>query len=131
MLLTEICMNAFFFFYSCNKLFCFEILQSHREANILGIKPSQVFEVSLWESRQRADDSLNLSCGAETALEKTSITVDLFWWHFRGLAEPEKQRLCDTCLVNSDSVQSQLILPYWISTRWRQEDWWFSHWTLG
>lgn len=64
----------------------------------------------------------NLSCGAETALEKTSMTVDLFWWHFRGLAEPEKQRLCDTCLVNSDSVQSQLILPYWISTRWRQED---------
>lgn len=95
----------FFFFYSCNKLFCFEILQSHREANMLGIKPSQVFEVSLWESRQRADDSLNLSCGAETALEKTSITVDLFWWHFRGLAEPEKQRLCDMCLVNPDSVQ--------------------------
>lgn len=69
-------MNAYVLFYSCNKLFCFEILQSHREANKLGIKPSQVFEVSLWESRQRADDSLNLSCGAETALEKTSITVD-------------------------------------------------------
>lgn len=34
------------------------------------------FEVSLWSSRQRADDSLNLFSGVETALERTSITVD-------------------------------------------------------
>lgn len=51
---------------------------------------------------------MNLSIGVEAAFEKTSITVDCsgaVQCTASGLARPAKRRLCDACLVSSDTVQ--------------------------
>lgn len=57
----------------------YEIFLSHCGANsddILGIMPSKCLKFLCGNPDSMRDDSINLFGGAETALEKTLITVD-------------------------------------------------------
>lgn len=64
--------------------------------------PSKCLKFLCGNSRQHADDSLNLFSSRENI-----NYCRLFWWHYSlvRVVWLNQQRLCDACLVSSDTIQ--------------------------